>query len=474
MYTAAANLKTEPWPHQQEAIDFVRDKPGAMLAIEMGAGKSLCNIALMNELECQRTLIVCPLSIVDHVWPAQILTHSAREYRIVTLGDRVPGVKAKLKKAQEALASRRPTPVVVIINYDSAWREPLGSWLLSQSWDLVVWDEIHRLKSAAGKASRWASKLADRTPRRLGNTGTPMPNTPLDIYAQFRALNKRVYGTSNQSFRDRYAVIEDTGFFRQTPDGKREPVKRITGYQNLPELHRKFYSIAYRVAAADVLDLPEARKSYYPVALGPRAQQAYLQMEQSLKADLEEGRVVTAANALARLLRLQQLTSGYAPDQNGTVVRIDDAKTRALEDIIQDLGPGEPLVVFARFRPDLDAVLETAQKQDRPAYQISGEAKQLDDWLEHGGVLAVQIQAGGLGLDLTKARYCVYYSPGFGLGEYLQSMARLHRPGQTRPVQYIHLIAAGTVDELVVRALDRKEDLIDRVLTNRSLTEVTD
>ena len=89
-------------------------------------------------------------------------------------------------------------------------------------------------------------------------------------------------------------------------------------------------------------------------------------------------------------------------------------------------------------------------------------------------MLAVQIQAGGLGLDLTKARYCVYYSPGFGLGEYLQSMARLHRPGQTRPVQYIHLIAAGTVDELVVRALDRKEDLIDRVLTNRSLTEVTD
>ena len=82
MYTAAANLKTEPWPHQQEAIDFVRDKPGAMLAIEMGAGKSLCNIALMNELECQRTLIVCPLSIVDHVWPAQILTHSADSFDI--------------------------------------------------------------------------------------------------------------------------------------------------------------------------------------------------------------------------------------------------------------------------------------------------------------------------------------------------------------------------------------------------------
>ena len=125
--------------------------------------------------------------------------------------------------------------------------------------------------------------------------------------------------------------------------------------------------------------------------------------------------------------------------------------------------------MFARFRPDLNTIAEAAKRQDRPVYELSGETKQLTQWRENGGILAVQIQAGGIGLDFTLARYCVYYSTGFSLGDYLQSMARLHRPGQAGPVQYIHLVATGTVDELVVKALDRKEDLIERVLREKSL-----
>ena len=251
-------------------------------------------------------------------------------------------------------------------------------------------------------------------------------------------------------------------------------VKRIAGYKNLEELNQLFYSLAYRVTAAEVLDLPPTLKSHTRVSLGKRAERIYRQMEKKLRADLENGSVATAANALARLLRLQQLTSGFAVSTEGEVVPVDDAKARALEDILEDLDQEEPVVVFARFRPDLEQIIRTAQKQGRPGYEISGRVKELAQWNQNGGVLAVQIQAGGLGLDLTKARYCVYYSPGFSLGDYQQSMARLHRPGQARPVQYIHLIAAGTVDELVARALDKKEDLIERVLRARKLTEEED
>ena len=85
-------------------------------------------------------------------------------------------------------------------------------------------------------------------------------------------------------------------------------------------------------------------------------------------------------------------------------------------------------------------------------------------------MLAVQIQAGGLGLDLTAARYCVYYSLGFSLGDYLQSIARLHRPGQKGLVDYIHLVAAASVDEIIVDALEAKEDVINRILETRDLT----
>ena len=463
------NLRTPPWSHQQDALDFIRPKPGAMLAMDMGTGKSYVAINLMAELKCQRTLILAPLSIVDHVWPDQLRTHLIRLPQVVTLGDAIPSVKAKLQKAQQAWRRNNAFPAVMIVNYESAWREPLASWLTQQPWDLLVLDEIHRIKSARGQASRWVSRLSDRVNRRLGLTGTPMPNTPLDIYAQYRALNKRVYGTSYQAFRDRYAEIEDTGFRQKTKDGREEPVKKIVGYKNLDELNQKFYSIAFRVETKDVLDLPPTMKSYYPIALSPKALRIYLQMEKTLHADLENGKIVTAQNALTRLLRLQQLTSGYAPDQQGTIVKVDDHKGQALEDIIHDLGPDEPLVVFARFRPDLDTIAQAAKRQDRPAYELSGETKQLSQWRENGGILAVQIQAGGIGLDFTLARYCVYYSTGFSLGDYLQSMARLHRPGQAGPVQYIHLVATGTVDELVVKALDRKEDLIERVLREKSL-----
>ena len=86
----------------------------------------------------------------------------------------------------------------------------------------------------------------------------------------------------------------------------------------------------------------------------------------------------------------------------------------------------------------------------------------MSDWDQ--GVLAVQIQAGGLGLDLTLARYAIYYSLGFSLGDYSQSMARLHRPGQTHPVEYIHIVASGTVDETVMDALARREAVIETIL----------
>ena len=127
-------------------------------------------------------------------------------------------------------------------------------------------------------------------------------------------------------------------------------------------------------------------------------------------------------------------------------------------------------MVFARFRNDLDAIAATAEKMKRPHFEISGRVKSLDEWNARGGVLAVQIQAGGLGLDLTAARYCVYYSLGFSLGDYLQSVARLHRPGQTSLVDYIHLVAAGSIDEIIVNALENKEDVVNRILETRDLT----
>ena len=461
----------QAWPHQVRAAEFIRDKRGSMLAIEMGCGKTKIAIDHMIELGCRQILVLSPLSIVDHVWPDQIKTHSTIDMTVIPLGNRVKSVRDKQKKAEAGLklAKARNEPAVVIVNYESAYRAPLGEWLMRQMWDLLIMDESHRIKTPSGTMSRWVSRLSDRVKRKLALTGTPMPHSPLDLYAQMRAIDKSIYGTNYQAFKTKYAVIEELELPGKPIPGtdKRETKKvpRVNGYQNMEELHEKFYSVAFRVEAKDVLDLPPAIETYTRVHLGRDAQKLYDEMQLSLRAEMQSGEEISATNALAKLLRLQQLTSGFAMTTDGKMVPVDDSKARAVKDIMEDLPPNEPLVVFTRFLHDLDVVAQIAEKLGRNCYEVSGRTKQLDEWkAEEGGVLAVQIQAGGLGLDLTKARYCIYYSLGFSLGDYLQSIARLHRHGQNAIVDYIHLVAAGTIDDIITRALQRKEDVVQAVL----------
>ena len=424
----------------------MKDKPGSMLAMEMGTGKTKVAIDLMDAQDYRRVLIICPLSVVSGVWPGEFARHSAAPWNVLPLAHG----SVKDKQAQAEAALLKSERAAVIINYESVWREPFGSWARAQKWDLLVMDESHRCKSPGGVASRYLSRLSDRVPRRLALTGTPMPHSPLDIYAQYRALDKSIYGTSFFRFKARYAVM---GGWSNA---------EVVGYQYQQELQRKFYSIAYRVEAADVLDLPPLLTVTRMCELGPQARKLCRTLERDFIADLEEGRI-TAVNALSQLLRLQQVTSGYARTEDGLDVEVDTTKAELLADLLEDMGK-EPVVVFARFKHDLKVVHRVARRLERPSYEISGARKDLSLWNEGGGVLAVQIQSGGVGIDLTKARYAVYYSLGFSLGDYLQSMARLHRQGHERPVEIIHLVAAGTVDEKVMAALAAREQIVESIM----------
>ena len=443
----------------------MKDKPGSMLAMEMGTGKTKVAIDLMDSHDYRRVLIICPLSVVSGVWPGEFDKHSPAPWTILSLAH--GSVKEKQAQAEAALAASERAAVV--INYESVWREPFASWAKKQPWELLVMDESHKLKSPGSKASWYCNRLSDKVPQRLALTGTPMPHRPVDIYAQYRALDKGIYGTSYARFKSRYVVMG--GWNNQ----------KIVGYLREEEFREKFYSIAYRVEAGDVLDLPPLLTVTRTCELGPKARKLYRTLERDFIAYMEEGRI-TAVNTLSQLLRLQQLTSGYARTEDDRTVEVDTTKAELLADLLEDMGKepmevfarfkhdllgdmgSEPVVVFARFKHDLEVVHRVARRFGRPSYEISGARKELSLWNEGGGVLAVQIQSGGLGIDLTQARYAVYYSLGFSLGDYLQSRARLHRQGQERPVEIIHLIAAQTVDEKVMAALAAREQIVESIM----------
>jgi SNF2 family DNA or RNA helicase len=114
---------------------------------------------------------------------------------------------------------------------------------------------------------------------------------------------------------------------------------------------------------------------------------------------------------------------------------------------------------------DLDAVHEACRELSYKSAELSGRQDGLKRWQEgESQVLAVQIGAGGVGVDLTRARYSIYYSLSFSLGEYDQALSRVHRPGQTRPVEHIHLVAKGTVDDKIMRALEKRAEVIQAIL----------
>ncbi len=406
----------------------------------------------------QKVLTICPHTVVA-VWPEQIHRWSSVPMRVLALDKGT--VKRRTQLAQQHLDDlpRDPSPHILVINYEAARADEFAVFALNRAWDLVILDESHRIKDPHGYTSKFAGLLGRRATCRLALTGTPMPHSPLDVFAQYRFVDPTIYGVSWMRFRGRYA--EMGGF-----NGK-----EVVGYRHLDELHRKFYALAYRVQAEDVLDLPEQLFVTRTATLGGQGASTYRRLERDLIAEVDEG-VVTVANALTKLLRLAQVTSGFVRDDDGVERQVDDTKATLLAEVLDELPPHEPVVVFARFHHDLDTIATIAGAQGRIVAELSGRVNELAVWQAgERDVLAAQIQSGKEGVDLTRARYTIYYSLGYSLGDYEQSLKRTHRPGQRRAVIYVHLVVDGTVDVHVLRALEQRKEVIEAVLEQLSATK---
>jgi SNF2 family DNA or RNA helicase len=458
------SAKLPPWAHQKQGFWFaarrlgldVEERPkggGAMLAMDMGTGKTKVVYDLMNSFSSalRTTLVTCPKSVCP-TWEDENEKHGSGAIALLNLKE--GSVKKKTKLAENFLKATAGQQRMIVINHESMWREPFRSLVKSEVWDLMVTDECHRAKSPGGKFSRFLGNNVPQFSCRLGLTGTPMPRDPMDLYAQARFLEPGIYGTNYTRFKRRYGVW---GGYQN---------RKLIGIANEEDLYSKLDSFCFRVKASEVLDLPPASHMKRFCKLSSEESKAYKQMEDDLIADVGDG-VVTAANALVRLLKLQQIVQGSITDDYGKHQRIGDSKQQLLREILEDLSPSEPLVIFARFKDDLARIRDTCEDLNRSVCELSGRVDDLQ-LFKGGGVdtIAVQIQAGGVGIDLSRAAYTIYYSPTFDMGAYEQSLARTHRPGQTRPTFYYHLLARGTIDTKIHQALTAKKKVVESVLAH--------
>lgn len=472
---AVPNSKTDAWLHQRQAFWFARDMQAVMLDMEMGTGKSKVFTDLIVNKGAESVLITCPERVIG-VWPKQFAIHAGREVHVIDPrrenkhGEwKLVPIPERVQMYDEALNECRcGLPHVLLSNYAACTHEPFKSWSVLQHFDMVGYDEVHKLKSGTGVWSKWAWKMTQASAERMGGTGTLFPQSPLDSFGEFRALDPGIFGTSHTHFRRRYAVL---GGFNN---------HEVKGLQREDELAEKIASITYRVGA-EVLDLPdEIPDVRIPGQLEPSARKVYREVEHEMYSEvLVNGTsmldqletmsldTITTDNVLVKILRLQQITGGSVRLDSGEDMEISKAKEKLLEDELDDIAEREPVVVFARFRHDLDAIERVAAKLHRPYAELSGrrsDALTRDATLsEHCAIAGVQLQAGGTGIDFTRSAFAIYYSMGYSLGDYLQSRARLRRPGQTRSVRFRHLVMEGTIDEEVYAALEARESVAKRI-----------
>jgi hypothetical protein len=461
------------WPHQREAFKLCMDGRATMLDIPMGLGKT----KIVIDVACQRAramptvvLVLCPKAVMG-VWPLDMKKHVHDDVNATVWLPRKSWSGARrAKELADTLDDHMQHAgvgdlLVVVINYESARGAALGAaprkprgFLPRQHWDLVVLDESQKCKKPSGPTHALVKALEPMSSKRIAMSGTPFPQGPVDGWAQFRFLDRRVLGESFVAHRRHYCKLGGP------------QMNWVQGPINVEQFGRIIAPLTFH-CHADAIDLPPLTVVERRFDLQPDERRIYDAMEKDFIAWIDS-KEFRAGNVLTRLMRLSMIASGFAPmvdDDTGAewTKRLGWSRRNAMLEVFDELGPTERSIIFTRFQQEtLDvrtACLERGNGMNN-CDEISGLCNTVGPkWDGRHQHCVAQIQAGSLGIDLTAGRYTIFYGSTFDFAAYEQAKKRAHRFGQERACTAIHLIANGTVDEVAIDALKFKSTTADTI-----------
>ncbi len=467
----------EPISHQAEFLSENGRRSAFGLLWEQGTGKTKALIDDAALLHCEgvidAALVIAPNGVhrnwvVEELpkhWPGDLPPIDAFAWSSPSAG-----AKWHQQAVQRLLGSNGF--IWLCMSYDALMTDAgkQASWdLLRTRRTLYVLDESQRAKTPATKRTKRIIASSVYAPYRRIASGTPM-DKPFDIYSQVRFLDPdfwaREFGigsfTSFKAYFGEWITIKTAG-------GR--SFDQCTAYRNLDELERALKKIGQRVLKADVLDLPEKTYKRLFHELSPAQRHAYDDLRTEALAFLDSGELVTAELAIVRILRLQQITSGFIVPRAGAAAMPFDPNPRAqlLRETLEDLT--RPAIIWCRFVEDTRVAAEMSRAVGRrpvifdgnnPAASVDvfhrGEAEDIIANLESGMVE---------GFTLNQADTTIYYSNHTKLIKRKQSEDRNHRIGQTSTVTYIDLLAEGTLDPNVLTALREKGSAVGQVLGDK-------
>ena len=474
------SFRTKPYQHQKKIFNKIKDLPNYALLMEQGTGKTKVIIDNFSYLYYKGVLdgvlVIAPNGVHRNWISDEIPKHMPKDIEIESLYWN--NGKIKTKKFTEKFIN--------IVNYSglSVLTANIESMRVKQSIELfkefckkrdvmIVVDESARIKNIKAMQTKEIIKLGKFAKYRRILTGTPITNSPFDLYSQFEFLDSDIIDHhSFYSFKSYFGIFEN-----KVNWGAKKSYQELKSYRNLDELKDTIKPHSFRVTKKECLDLPEKiyTKRYFDLTKKQRDQYESLKEEFILELNNSE---ISIPMALTRLMKLQQITSNFVMHEDETI-QIDEINPRInlLCDIIEDIPEKEKIIIWCRFHKDIDDIMEKLKELGISYVRYDGTVKNDDRQknlkkfqMESCRVFVANAATASEGLNLFIANNVIYYTNNFKLGERQQSEDRAHRIGQDKNVMYYDLIASNTIDQKIIKALTDKMELAS-MITGDSIKE---
>lgn len=434
-------MKCQLHSYQEYSVDWILEKNHSGVFQDMGLGKTLTTLTAIDYLfkleQIKKVLVIAPLNVAKQTWSDEIAKWDHLQH--LTYSKVIGSPKQRL----EALDREAD---IYITNID------VVTWLVDhylKDWpfDMVVVDELSGFKTAVSKRFRALRKVRPKFKRFVGLTGTPAPNSLMDLWSQMYLIDGGERLEQNISkYRRKYF----------TPDKMNGHIvysyKLIPGSDEL--IYEKIEDVAISMKSSDYLEMPELIVNDIEIELDGKSKKQYDTFERDYVLSLGEGELV-AANAAVLSGKLQQLANGAIYDEDKKVIEVHDEKLTVLERIV-DEAQGKPIIVFYWFQHDRDRIL----KRFKQAKVLEVNDGDVAKW--NAGeipILLAHPASAGHGLNLQKgSNTMVWFSMTWSLELYQQAVARLYRQGQTEQTVIMHrILVKGTEDIRARRRLETKD-----------------
>lgn len=465
------NFKTQPFAHQIDGFNFGMTHDRWLLGDEQGLGKTKqvidIAVAKKQQLGYKHCLIVCGVNGLKWNWQNEISTHSSETGWI--LGQRTKRGKTVISSTKDKLYDLEQIntiPSYFLITNVETLRDPdiqakLGALCKNGTIPMVAIDEIHKCKNPSSQQGKGILKLQPEC--RIAMTGTPLMNTPLDLFIILKWLGIEKH--SFYQFRNHYCRMGGFGGYE------------VIGYQNMDELQDTVKEIMLRRLKEDVLDLPDKLYINEYVEMSPKQEQIYKEVTAAVKANIDQ--IKMANNPLAELIRMRQAT-GFTGILSSTIQ--ESAKIERLEEIVEEaIENHKKVVIFSNWTQMTNPIFERLSRITN-GHIITGETpdevrmERVADFQnnEDTNFLVGTIGAMGTGLTLTAGTIVVFMDEPWTMANKQQAIDRCHRIGTKNNVTVITIMCKNTIDERIHEIVEKKGAMSDAIIDGKIVGNKTE